>query len=290
MDKFTEFMQNGILVGVIMFAGVCSLLLAAIFIYRSFSSIPKAIKICISILFLYCACIMLSNDAASGYNMMITAMPFVGKFIKFGDLSDTFSAFRHSMTDLSLFFDNVVEIFYLAFFINILQVFQRPFERSTLLNMFFWYVKECIIACVAIVLNAFIRIWLPGMMPDPEAAAIFADNFMTFLFVGMAALFVVLSVMRLFSFKAFDKIPIFGKIWGFITGGVIGQSLIAAMLSTSLIIIAVCVLGYIDDANDGAISATVKMLDTILICGFTMVGLSIVGYIVHRLWLKLKRY
>ena len=292
MGLLDGLIQNTMLLAVLMGIGLLLMIIGARKICGAFSTIPRSVNICFGILFIYIVSIALMRDYAAGYNVMVGALPF-GEYIKAGDIADFSSLFKASTESFSSFFSQVVQIFYIAVLVNLMESLIHGFDKKKKvkgaafwLDFFFWYFKECIIVFAVMLLNLGIKLGLKKLgenMDWPYTEQVF-NWFLIILFVVMAVLLAVITAIKLFKAALFAAVPVLGVFLSFFSENRLGKSIVSSFMSTGIIVCLVSILCKLDLDIGGKISGLIATSEGIMIIGFTILALLIVWYAVFTLW------
>ncbi len=290
MDFFNSLMSNGWLVAILMLVGLVLLVIAARKICGAFSTIPRSVCVCFSIIFIYVVCIALTNDSSSGYTMLITAMPF-GESITAGDVVDFTTLYQSAQSSLKVFFEQLVQIFYLAVIVNFIQSFFHRFDGKKagvkiffMIDFWIWYVKECVIVFAALIINMLINMGLSALAERVGWAGPIVESAPMVIFIVMAILLVVISVMKVFKAAVFATIPVLGVFLTFFSENRLGKSIISAFMATGIMVCLISILGELDINLAGKVSEVIQTSNGIMIFVFTLLVLLFVWFIVYRLW------
>lgn len=295
MDFLNSIMSDGRTVALLMLAGLMLLVIAAKKICGALSTIPRSVCICFSILFIYAVCVLLTNDAGAGYNMLITAMPF-GESIATGDIADFASLYRTSQSSLGGFFGQLVQIFYLAVIVNFIQSFFHRFDVKKagakiffVVDFWLWYFKECIIVFAAMIINLLINRGLNALAERMGQAGIIVESVPIILFIVMAVLVVLITILKIFKAAVFAAVPVLGVFLTFFSENRLGKSIISAFMATGIMVCLISILGELDINLAYKVSATLQAANGVMIIAFTVLALFFVWFIVYRLWKMLDK-
>lgn len=290
MEIVNSIMSNGWVVATLMFVGLVLLVIAAKKICGAFSTIPRSVCVCFSIIFIYIVCIALTNEVGAGFNMLVTAMPF-GESIAAGDVVDFTTLYQSSRSSLGGFFGQLVQIFYLAVIVNFIQSFFHKFDsKKSGVKMFFmadfwlWYFKECVIVFAAMLINLLINKGLSALAERMGWAGTILESAPMILFVVMAVLVVVVAVMKIFKAAVFATIPILGVFLTFFSENRLGKSIMSAFMATGIMVCLIGILGELDINLAGKVSTTLQAANGVMIVAFTILVLFLVWFVAYRLW------
>lgn len=297
MNPLEWLMQNPTALAVLMLLGLVMMVIGARKICGAFSTIPRSIYICFGILFVYIISIALTQEYSAGYEMMVSALPF-GEQIKAGDFADLFNMFNASAISFSVFFSQVVQIFYMSVLVNLIESFFHGFDKKKRilsaafwLDYFFWYFKECIIVFAVMLANLGIKLGLQKLgekMGWPYTEEVF-NWFLIILFVAMAVLLVVITFMKLFKAAVFASMPVLGACLEFFSKNRLGKSIISSFMSTGIIICLVSILNQMNVNMGGKISSFVAGAQGTMTGAFTLLALLMVWFVVFILWKALDK-
>lgn len=295
MDFLNNIMSNGWVVALLMLVGLVLLVIAAKKICGALSTIPRSVCVCFSIIFIYAVCIALTNDAGAGYNMMITAMPF-GESIAAGDIADFASLYRSSQSSLGGFFGQLVQIFYLAVIVNFIQSFFHKFDTKKagpkmffMVDFWLWYFKECVIVFAALIINLLINKGISALADRMGWAGTILESAPMVLFIVMAVLVVVITILKIFKAAVFAAVPVLGVFLTFFAENRLGKSIMSAFMATGIMVCLISILGELDINLVGKVSTTLQAANGVMIVAFTVLALFLVWFIVYRLWKMLDK-
>lgn len=226
--------------------------------------VPRTVLLCFAVIFVYF--LALSVDLSEASAIFVTSIPFIEQIKGFniivqqisnlGDWSSIYGVLSEHLISLE-FFDEIIKLWIFSFEVSLIHSILFPQKHHKFLyDWFIWYLKECLVIGVLIILNSIVLRVIERVIPD------LLIIWMPRMFMGLFVMAIILCAMKLFFKFAF---PFLDVLISFFTNNGIGRLMVSSVTTTGTLILIVFGLMIFKVKVPQEILATVKVAPMLVV-------------------------